>query len=215
MENILQIDSVLKKFGDKTILSDIFLEVKTNEIVGIVGRNGCGKSTFLKILFGIESAQNCFIRYNNQPIKKPYKINDLIAYSSQKNIFPKNTTPKKIIELSTFEDVTVDFDIFFKKILHTKIDDLSGGEKKLLQTFIVLNSKAKFILLDEPFSGLSPLMIEELKNVIIEKSKTKGIIICDHLYHEILDLSSKIYLLKNTAIKQIKSIDDLSFHGYI
>ena len=69
----LQIDSVIKRYGNKTILTDVYLSIETAEIVAVFGRNGSGKSTLFKILYGIETAENCFIKLNNVPIKALFK----------------------------------------------------------------------------------------------------------------------------------------------
>ena len=215
MEYHLQIDSVMKSFNEKTILSDVFFEIKSNEIIGIHGRNGSGKTTLLRILYGIESAQNCFIKLNNKPIVKPYKIKNLIAFSSQECFLPKSTYVLKILKLSFTGEIPEHLLQLFKDILYSSIEDLSGGERKLLQTYIILHSDAKFIILDEPFSKISPLLTEELKNTIIQQSANKAIILCDHNYRDVLDITDRNYLLKNATLRMIKTSDELINHGYL
>lgn len=215
MEHHLQIDSVRKSFNEKIILSDVYLEIKSNEIIGIHGRNGSGKTTLLRILFGMELAQNCFIKLNNKPITKPYKIKNLIAFSSQECFLPKTTSVIKILNLSFPSEIPEHLLLLFKDILYSKIQDLSGGERKLLQTYIILHSDAKFIILDEPFSKVAPLLIEELKKMIIQQSTNKGIILCDHNYRDVLDITDHNYVLKNASLKKIKTSDELIDHGYL
>lgn len=215
MEHHLQLDSVMKSFNEKIILSDVFFEIKSTEIVGIHGRNGSGKTTLLRILFGIEPAQNCFIKLNNKPVSKPYKIKNLMAFSSQECFLPKTTTVIKILNLSFPSEIPEYVVVIFKDSLHSKIEDLSGGERKLLQTYIILHSDAKFIILDEPFSKISPLLIEELKKMIIQQSSNKGIILCDHNYRDVLDITNHNYVLKNASLKKIKTSNELIDHGYL
>ena len=105
--------------------------------------------------------------------------------------------------------------LLFKGILYSNIEDLSGGERKLLQTYIILHSDAKFIILDEPFSKISPLLTEELKNTIIQQSANKAIILCDHNYRDVLDITDRNYLLKNASLRMIKTSDELINHGYL
>jgi len=205
----------MKSFNEKTILSDVFFEIKSNEIIGIHGRNGSGKTTLLRILYGIESAQNCFIKLNNKPIVKPYKIKNLIAFSSQECFLPKSTYVLKILKLSFTGEIPEHLLLLFKGILYSNIEDLSGGERKLLQTYIILHSDAKFIILDEPFSKISPLLTEKLKNTIIQQSANKAIILCDHNYRDVLDITVRNYLLKNATLRMIKTYNELINHGYL
>lgn len=205
MEHHLLIDSVEKHFDSKVILSDIFLEINSGEIISIHGRNGSGKTTLFNIIYGIEPANHRFIKYNNNKISKAYRIKNLISYSTQKCFLPKNLVVHEIISLFVKDESSLDLLAFFKPILYTKIINLSSGEKNMLQTCLILNSQAKFVLLDEAFSKLSPLMIEKLSEIIIEKSKTKGILICDHNYEQLFKISHKNYFLKNGALKKMNS----------
>jgi len=99
-------------------------------------------------------------------------------------------------------------------IENQKIESLSGGNVRLLETLILLFSEAKFLLLDEPFTGLSPIMVENLLLVIKSESKNKGIIISDHLYQNVLEISDRLMLLDEGRIKEIEGIDDLIRNGY-
>jgi len=72
-----------------------------------------------------------------------------------------------------------------------------------------------FILLDEPFNGISPIMAEEIKKIIVEKSKNRGIILTDHDYRNVLSVSNRLYLMKNGSIKELKSNEELIEYGYI
>jgi ABC-type lipopolysaccharide export system ATPase subunit len=80
---------------------------------------------------------------------------------------------------------------------------------------IILFNISKFCLLDEPFSGLSPINIEKISNLITDNSKRKGIIISDHNYRQILKISSKVVLLKNGKTNSIKNFNELVEHNYI
>ena len=92
---------------------------------------------------------------------------------------------------------------------------LSGGEKKIVEVLLILYSDSKFILLDEPFNALSPKMIVEIQRMIKEQSKQKGIILSDHLYKEVLEVSDEIYLLSDSYLRQIKDLKELQRHGYL
>lgn len=215
MVNNLEIDSVIKRYNEKLILSDIYLRISTSQIIGIFGRNGSGKSTLFKILYGIETAENCFIKVNEKRIEKPFKQKDIISYSSQDVFFPRNIFTKDILDV--FYDGKLPKNVFdrFHTLFKIKIGHLSGGEQKLLQLYAVLNSESKFVILDEPFNHLSPIMIEDIKSLIVEKSKTKGIILCDHSFRDVLDISNQTYLLHNGKLRKINNQIDLLEHGYL
>lgn len=215
MVNHLELDSVIKRYGEKLILSDVYLSVRTSQIVGVFGSNGSGKSTLFKILYGIESSENHFIRLNESRIEKPFKLKNVLSYSAQDNFLPKTVFTKDVLEI--FYNGELPKNVFerFYSSLTTKVGNLSGGEQKLLQLYMILNSKSKFVILDEPFNHLSPLMIEEVKNLILEKSKTIGIILSDHSYRNVLDISNQLYLLKNGKLKKIENEIELKEFKYL
>lgn len=215
MAHCLQIDSVIKRYGDKSVLTDVFLSLETKDIVAVFGRNGSGKSTLFKILYGIETAENCFIKLNNVPVKALFKKKDLINYSAQECFIPKNETTLNVLRLFYKNTIPETIQNRFKEVLQTKIGDLSGGEQKLLQLYLILNTTAKFIILDEPFNHLSPLMIDEVKALIKTAAQTKGILLCDHSYHDVLGIATKLYILKNGSLKKCAQQTDLQEHGYL
>jgi len=85
----------------------------------------------------------------------------------------------------------------------------------LWEIYICLNSKAKLILLDEPFSHLSPLYIERIKRLLHNLKKERAIILTDHMYRHILDTSDDLYLLKNGSTKLVKKISELEDYNYL
>ena len=95
------------------------------------------------------------------------------------------------------------------------VDNLSGGEHRLLETLMVLYSKANFILLDEPFTHISPIQVEDFKAVIRQQAKVKGIIITDHYYKNVMEVSDRLMLINNGYTEQISNTADLQRFGYI
>lgn len=213
----LEIDSVYKKFENNIILSDIYLKCKTRDIIGIFGKNGSGKTTFLKILYGTLEADNKFIKFDGKVIEKAYSIKDFITFLPQEKFIPKDFTVKKTINLMVKKDKSSIFyeDLFFEKILNSKISQLSGGEQKYLELKLILNSDSKFCILDEPFMGLSPVMVEKVIVEIKKESLNKGIIISDHNYRDLLKISNKLFLIKDSVGKLINKEEDLITNGYL
>ena len=217
MDFELEIDSVNKTFGEKKVLSDIFLKCEIGDIIGVFGRNGSGKSTLLKIIFGTLFAENKFIRLNNKVLNQPFKIENGISYLPQDNYIPNNFSVKKAINLTIKQHKFEEFneDKIIKKIIHSKIGTLSGGELKYLQIKMILFNESQFCLLDEPYSGVSPITIELINSQIVEQSKNKGIIITDHNYLYLLEIATKIYLLKEGVGKFLNNEQELIKFGYL
>jgi len=99
--------------------------------------------------------------------------------------------------------------------MKTKIRNLSGGESRYLEVKLLLNIETLFVLLDEPFNGISPLHLELIKKMIIDKSLKKGILLTDHDYRNVLDVANKYYLLFDGGLKSVKTKQDLIDWGYV
>ena len=95
------------------------------------------------------------------------------------------------------------------------VGELSGGEQRMIETLMVIYNKADFILLDEPFTHISPIQTEEFKPILKRCAQRKGIIITDHQYYNVLDVADRIILLNNGNTKHIKHVDELATYGYI
>jgi len=100
-------------------------------------------------------------------------------------------------------------------LIKSKANQLSGGEKRLVEILLVLYSKASYLLLDEPFNGLSPIHKESIKNLIKSKANNKGIIVTDHDYRKVTEISDRIVLLHDGGTKNIKDVEELEFWGYL
>lgn len=213
----LFVDSVIKNFGIKQIVTDVFVSCKEGEIIGLLGRNGAGKSTLLKIIFGSLVADRKYVRVDNKLIKGLYDNRNMVNYLPQDNFLPDHIKIKRLIGL--FCDKT-EAELLFKNefispLLEKKCRQLSGGEKRLLEVLMIVNSWAKYILIDEPFNGIAPVYKDYIKNIIVKQSKFKGFIITDHDYRNILDVSTRIVLIYDGGTKEIKHKDELKYWGYL
>ncbi len=214
MIHCLEIDGVFFEINNKMILSNIYLECKTETITGLFGKNGSGKSCLMKIIFGSLECENS-VRFDKKSIKNLKKRNELITHLPQFNFIPKNLSLKKIFyyfELSLNKFLN-SFPEFATKY-NTKLNELSGGERRFVELYTILFSKSKFVLLDEPFTHLSPFQIEKAKQLILEAKSTKGILISDHLYQHILDISDTIYVLTGGRTCVANSLLDIESLGY-
>jgi len=218
MSHYLEIDSVNKSFGQNRVLSDIYLKCETGDIVGMLGSNGSGKSTLLKILFGSIQAEQKFIRIDDKIFDCPYQSQGEIAYLPQDSFIPRYMTLAAAAKLylSTGEQVKQFFDDSALDLLqHRKASQLSGGELRYAEIKLLLSVDVKFVLLDEPFNGISPLSIESVKEMIRKSAQYKGIILADHDYRNVLDVASRPYLLWDGGLKSMKDKEDLVLRGYM
>jgi lipopolysaccharide export system ATP-binding protein len=217
MSNLLEADSIRKEFGTKQVLTDVYLKCKPGDIIGLLGRNGSGKSTLLKIIFGTLYTDYKFIRINGLVLEQPYKTKNKVAFLHQDNFLPKNLTVKQIVSLYSHNLDQHKFldDSVLSKVLDTRIRFLSGGESRYLEVKLILNLDSLFVLLDEPFNGISPIHIDLIKKMILDNSSQKGIVLTDHDYRNVLDIANKYCLLFDGGIKKIISKQDLIDYGYV
>ena len=217
MSKLLEVDSIRKEFGTNQVLTDISLKCQPGDIIGLLGRNGSGKSTLLKIIFGTLNTDYKFIRINDSILNQPFKTKNTIAYLNQENFLPKNITVQDVVEIYSDDLDQKGFlqDEVLSKVLRTKIRNLSGGESRYLEVKLLLNLDTLFVLLDEPFNGISPIHVELIKKMIIHMSLTKGILLTDHDYRNVLDVANKYYLLFDGGLKSVKNQQDLIDWGYV
>jgi lipopolysaccharide export system ATP-binding protein len=217
MSSILEVDSVIKSFADRQVLTDIYLKCETGDIIGLLGRNGTGKTTLLKILFGTLSSERKFIRIDGKIHNRPYLTKNEICYMPQYNYLPKHLTVENAARYYIGKASVAMFfnDAILEPLRKNRVSNLSGGELRYLEIKLILCAESKFVLLDEPFNGVSPILIDTIKGLIGKVSKTKGIILTDHDYHNVLDIANRYCLLFDGGIKNIKDKYELVRWGYI
>ena len=213
---ILEIDNVELYFNKNRILSGIYLKVETGKVTGILGSNGCGKTCLLNIIFGSLKPKYKLVRVNKKPTLNPLFETGLITYLPQHHFIPKIIKLKTVFKLfkvswNDFLNVFESFNIYE----NFKIKKLSSGEQRLIETYIVLKTNRKIVLLDEPFSHLSPLYIEKISKLIKQEKQNKAIVITDHMYKHIIDISDTIYFLKGGYSKLIKNLKELEDYKYL
>lgn len=218
MKNLLEVDSVIVSFDDRKVLGDCHLQCETGDVIGILGRNGCGKSSLLKIIFGTLYTYDKFIRINGKVYDQPYKRGNLVAYLPQHDFLPKNISIGTIINIfvpdkSGTEKIKNDSRL--KHHLKKRVSQLSGGELRYLEIMLLVNLDVKFVLLDEPFSKVEPLYKEVIINLINEYRSTKGFIITDHDYSNIIAASDSLILIADGACKPVRALAELEQWGYV
>lgn len=214
MEISLEVDSVLQSFGERTILSDVYFKCMPGDVIALFGWNGSGKTTLFNIIFGSYKGERSFVRINGKVVTGKAFQSGLIAYLPQTDFLPKNMTVRKVAQLYLPKDTTLFEDIDFSIIEDSKIWELSGGELRYLEIKLILARPAPFILLDEPFNGLSPIVAEKVRADIAGCSDKKGIILTDHNFREVHKIANRFLLLDQGYIKELKDAGELASYGY-
>lgn len=218
MEHRLDIKSIAHAFGKRQVLSDISFTCTTGEVIGIFGRNGTGKSTLLKILFGTMRANQSEIYVDGQIVSGKTELNRFIGYHHQDVFLPKYSTVRSLIPLY-FPDEEKHSKLFgekqINKIEKLRVGALSAGEQRFLQFLMVINLDHYFVLLDEPFSMLEPLYKELVKEKITAYKSQKGFIITDHYFQDVLEVATTKKLINDGVMKDIGTTTDLVESGYL
>ncbi|EKF54678.1 ABC transporter ATP-binding protein [Galbibacter marinus] len=214
--NSLHVDNVVKSFNGKVILSDVFLSCQKGEIKGLIGRNGSGKSTLLKIIFGTVRADSKFVRIGDKVIKNITYGRNLINYMPQDSFLPNNISIKDLINLFLHKEnrKSVLEDDYIRPLLNKKNQALSAGERRIIEVLLLINSNAEFILLDEPFNGVSPIVGDYIIDCIKKMKSSKGFIVTDHDYERVMSLADSIVYLQNGYLKKINNKSELLKLGY-
>jgi ABC-type multidrug transport system ATPase subunit len=213
---MLEVDNIEKYFGDVQLLYGVYLKAEEGQITGILGSNGCGKSTLLKIIFGSMKPKYKLIKVDGTVILKKLYTTGIVKYLPQHNFIPDFMSIRKALQLyQVSED---DFQSFFVEDdfdMLQKFGHLSGGQRRIVEVFLSLKTPSRIILLDEPFSHISPVQVEAIKELIQTEKQHKIIVITDHLYREITEVSDVMYLIKNGSSKRIQQLSELEDYKYI
>jgi ABC-type lipopolysaccharide export system ATPase subunit len=214
MHNLLEIDGIQLQFKEKKILSAIYIKCETSQITGLLGRNGQGKSCLMNIIYGTLPCEKS-VRFNQVSIVESFRRPELLRYLPQFNFIPTFLSLRKI-----FKDFNLDYQQFleffpeFESKEKYTVGSFSGGERRLVELYVILKSPAQFAMLDEPFTHLNPLQIDKVKALIVAEKKNKGLLITDHMFQHIVDVSDCLYVLTNGQTYLAKSIQDIESMGY-
>lgn len=217
--NLLEVTNLNKSYRKKVILKDISLKCKTGEIIGVFGRNGTGKSTFLKLIFGTVKADAIQIKINSKTIvPKEIIPSKQIAYLPQDTFLPKEKTIREIIPMFFPNGDDQDKIFYAPKISSfekTKAGKLSLGQLRYFELLIIGNLDHSFMMLDEPFSMIEPLYKDVIKKLLLNLRETKGIILTDHYYNDVLEITDRNFVIKDAEKIEIMSKDDLIKYEYL
>ncbi|MBF9253296.1 ATP-binding cassette domain-containing protein [Pontibacter sp. 172403-2] len=212
MPHKLEVDSVRYRIGERQLLTDVYLSCATGEIVSLLGRNGCGKSTLLQIIFGTRHTDDKHICIDGNVYQAPYKVPGQLAYLPQHNFLPQDSKLDKIVNLylpDPARRAAVKRDERVQPHLIKHAHELSKGEQRYFSLLLLLQLDVKFLLLDEPFSGIEPLYVSQIQELLLAHLPSKGFIITDHQYQSVLEISHRIILLADGICRPITHREEL------
>ncbi|MBC7417753.1 MAG: LPS export ABC transporter ATP-binding protein [Pedobacter sp.] len=207
---ILRAEHLIKKYKQRTVVSDVSFEVSQGEIVGLLGPNGAGKTTSFYMIVGLVRPNEGRIFLDDKDITSDamYRRAQMgIGYLAQEaSVFRKLTVEDNILAIlqmgplskaeqkDRLEELINEFSL--QKVRKNNGDLLSGGERRRTEIARALAANPNFILLDEPFAGVDPIAVEEIQSIVAKlKHKNIGILITDHNVQETLSITDRAYLL--------------------
>ena len=215
---MIEIKNLTKKFNKFTALNQVNIRFNDGHSVALIGPNGCGKTTLIKCILGLNVVEDGDILVNNESVKEHYLYRKNIGYMPQIGRYPENMTiaqtiqmikdTRKVSESELDTELLEAFEL--KSIFDKKMRTLSGGTTQKVSAVLAFLFNPGIIILDEPTAGLDPLASEILKNKIIkEKNKGKLIIITSHLLSELDDIVSEIVFMNEGKVIVQQSVTDL------
>lgn len=209
-KGVLRTENLVKKYGRRTVVNHVSINVKQGEIVGLLGPNGAGKTTTFYMTVGLIAPNQGKIFLDNQNItgKPVYKRAKLgIGYLAQEpSVFRKLSVEdnlRAVLQMTNLtraqqkeklESLLEEFRL--NKVRKNLGDQLSGGERRRTEIARCLAINPKFIMLDEPFAGVDPIAVEDIQAIVYKlKEKNIGILITDHNAQETLRITDRAYLL--------------------
>ena len=210
----LELKNIKKSFKKKEILHGINLQIRSSEVFGLLGPNGAGKTTLFSLISGLEMTtsgkifldeyditfKDISFRASKGIIYLPQEPSVFRKLSVAENIKAALQTKFKNIQIEDkYKSIMKEFDLFS---LEKQIsENLSGGQRRKLEIARAFALEPKFILLDEPFAGIDPLTINEIKNIISKlRAKNVGVVISDHNAQATMDICDNISVINNGEI---------------
>ena len=214
---MIRISNVYKKFNDINALNNVSINIEEGKVFGLIGTNGVGKSTLLRLIAGVLSTDEGVIEVDEEAIFENEKMKQNVFFMSDDHYYLPAGTPKEMA--SFYKNMYPNFDMQqFKKLLdafmlseNRKINTFSKGMKKQLLVALGLSSMAKYLLCDETFDGLDPIVRQATKSLFIAQMEERNLtpVIASHNLRELEDICDDIGMLHQGGIVLNDSLDDM------
>lgn len=214
----LEVDSLTHSFGQNKVLAGIYLRCAIGEIVGVLGPNGCGKTTLLRALFGVLHADSIHLALGGTTVDHAFRT-ERIGYLAQEPFLPRRMSVRSVVTSLLTDREAADRvlrDDRIAPLAKRRVQSLSGGEQRYLEVVLICSLPVRFVFLDEPFTEIEPLYREPLKELIrdVSHNEQKGILITDHAYRDILDTADRIEVFTDGVLRPAAGEVDLQRLGY-
>ena len=219
---VLSVNDISKSFGDKQVLKDISFSCEGGKALGILGRNGAGKTTMIRIIMGVFNADNGNVTLDGAPMNTS---NVKIGYlPEERGLYPKKKIMEQLIYFATLQGIDKktaisNADTLFKKLQieeykNVRLDTLSKGNQQKVQLIATLIANPDIVILDEPFSGLDPVNASLLKDIVKDLiADGKLVLFSSHQMNYIEEFCDDILILNGGQIVLSGNIKDIK-HGY-
>lgn len=217
---MIELSQISKKYGRRHALTDVTLTLPIGKVIGLVGENGSGKTTLLKLIAGLLTPNSGQATYNGQPVTR--RIAADIAYMPDVDLFYPYFTVQQLFEFydSQFEDFdsvkAKEIAQFLTLSLDSSIKQLSKGNRGRVKIAATLGREAKYYLLDEPFSGLDPMVREDIAKGLIQFTdiERQTILMSTHEIKEMEPLLDEVVVLRGGQLIAHELVDDIrDMHG--
>ena len=214
---MIRINNLEKSYGKLSVLSGVSFDINDGGIFAVLGPNGSGKTTILKIILGMVISQKGTVDFGNENLLGSWKYRNQIGYLPQIARFPDNLTVKELIAMISDlrnepvkdQELIELFDL--SKVLNEKLGGLSGGTRQKVNIVLAFMFDPPILILDEPTAGLDPVSLIHLKELIQEeKKKGKIIILTTHIMGLVEELADQIIFLLEGKIYFQGSIKELA-----
>lgn len=213
--NLLRAEGLTKTYARRTVVKQISFEVNDGEIVGILGQNGAGKSTSFNMIIGVVRPDSGRVIFQNEDITHLpiyQRARKGMGYLCQEpSVFQRMTVEANILAIletrrynagekyQKLAELLTEFNLM--SLAKTKAYTLSGGERRRLEIARALASSPTMILLDEPFTGVDPIAVSEVQEIVLKlKSKGIGLLITDHNVREALSITTRSYIINEGSV---------------
>ncbi|UII56867.1 ABC transporter ATP-binding protein [Cytobacillus spongiae] len=217
---VLKLEHVTKRFGNFSAVNNLSISIPEKEMFGFLGANGAGKTTTFRMILGLLDASSGSITWDGKPIN--YSTSSIIGYlPEERGLYPKLKVKDQIVYLARLrgmqkKDALKELQFWLERFkvpeyMDKKVEELSKGNQQKIQFIAAVIHKPKLLILDEPFSGLDPVNVEQLKDAVLElKESGTTIVFSSHRMEHVEEMCEHLCIMHrgtpvvHGALKEIK-----------